>query len=120
MESYAIPLSLLGGFAFYLYVAWFAADRDNPRNAKKAFRNSLGLLAFSIAFAVLLVLPWALAESWSLTQVASADLPYRKMRTAIYAIYGGLSASVFGLIHAMIASFLARTTRVRGNQQITK
>jgi hypothetical protein len=115
MESYAIPLSLLGGFAFYLYVAWFAADRDNPRNAKKAFRNSLGLLAFSIAFAFLLVLPWALVEGWSLAQVASADLPYRKMRTAIYAIYGGLSAGAFGLIHAIVARFLARTTQVQSD-----
>jgi hypothetical protein len=115
MESYAIPLSLICGLAFYLYVAWFAADRDNPRNAKKVLRNSLGLAAFSIAFAASFVLPWSIYEGWSLAQIASADLPYRKARTAIYAIYGGFSGSTFGFIHALVAGFIARTKHIPGD-----
>lgn len=115
MENYAISLSLLGGFAFYVYAAWLAPDRDDPGNAKEVFRNSLGLAAISAALAILLVLPWSLYEGWSLAQVATADLPYRKMRTAIYAIYGGLSGSAFGLIHALVARLLARARRVSGD-----
>ena len=114
MESYAVPLSLLAGVLFYGYLAWLAPDRDDPKDAKKVLRNSVGLLGISVAFAVLLVLPWSLFEGWSFAQVASASLPYRKMRSAIYAIYASLAAGCLGLLHALIASWLARARHVAG------
>ena len=114
MESYAIPLSLLAGVAFYTYVAWLAPDRDDPRNAKKVFRNSIGLLGFSLTFALLLILPWSIFEGWSLAQVAAADLPYRKMRSAVYAIYASAAAGGLGLLHALLAKYFSGTHHVAG------
>jgi len=103
MESYAIPLSSLAGAAFYVYIAWIAPDRDDPKAAAKVFRNAIGLLCFSAGFALLLVLPWSIFEGWSLAQVAVADLPFRKMRTAIYAIYASAAAGGLGILHALVA-----------------
>ena len=114
MEDYAISLSLLGGVVFYAYAAWIARDRDDPTNAKKVFRNSVGLLALALVLALLLVLPWSIAEGWSFVQVATADLPQRKMRSTIYVIYASVVAGGLGILHAAIARFLFRAPRAGG------
>jgi hypothetical protein len=106
MDSYAIPLSLTAGAAFYVYVAWIAPDRDDPKNSTKVFRDSIGLLGVSVAFALLLVLPWSIFEGWTLAQVAAADLPYRKMRSTIYVIYATSAAGGIGILHALVARYV--------------
>jgi hypothetical protein len=114
MEIYAIPLSIAGGLVFYLYVAWLAPDRDDPRNARKVLRNSVGVLAIALALTVLLILPWAIFEHWSVAQVLAADLPYRKMRSTVWAIYGAATAGVCGLFHAFVVKYILPTRNVDG------
>ena len=114
MESYAIPLSLVGGVVFYAYIAWVAPHRDDPKDSKKVFRNSIGLLGLSLALALLLILPWSIFEGWSITQVATADLPYRKIRTTIYAVYASAAAGSLGVLHAAIAKYFFRTKLAGG------
>ena len=108
MEHYAIPISAFAGVLFYWYVAWLAPDRDTPKDVNKALRGSLGLLGVSLALLVFLVLPWSIFEGWSITQVATADLPHAKMRTAVYAIYAAAVAGALGILHALVAALVSR------------
>ena len=109
-----MPLSLLAGGIFYAYVTRVAPDRDRPTNARKIFRNAVGLLGISAALLVLLVLPWWVFEGWSLAQVAGAELPYRSMRTTIYAIYASAAAGGLGVLHAFVAKYVFRTRAAGG------
>ena len=94
-----------------MYVAWLAHDRVDPNNVRKVLRESLWLIAFTMAFVVLLLVPWVLVMGWSLRDVVSADLPYSKMRTTVYAVYGGLTAGLLGLLHAAIVALRIRFAR---------
>jgi|SRR5688572_13243024 len=105
----AIAWSVIAGAALYVYCAWLADDRDNPRDARKVFRESIGILLFAVAFAVLLLLPWALFEGWSLKAVVLADLPYRKMRSAVYAVYAAVTAGGIGILHSAVAKLSSRS-----------
>jgi len=108
VEVYAIPISVLAGALFYWYTVWLAADRDDPKDATKAFRGAVGMLSIALALLVLLVVPWALFEGWSFTQVVTADLPYRKANTTIYAIYASASAGCTCMLHALVAACASR------------
>lgn len=108
MGEYAVPISCAGGVLFYIYCAWLAPDRDDPKAAPALLKNALGLFAFAAAFVLLFVLPWALYYGWSFAQVAAADLPNR-FDSAVWAIYGALCAGFLALAHAGIAAVLTRS-----------
>ena len=106
----AILWSILGGAAFYAYTTWVAEDRDDPRDARKMFRNWLGLLGFAALFVGLLLVPWAVYHDWSILDVVTGRIPDRKLRFMVYVVHGMLAACAFGAVHSLVAKFSARPT----------
>ncbi len=103
----AILWSILGGAAFYAYITWLAEDRDDPRDARKMFRNWLGFLGFTALFVALLLVPWALHHEWSFFDVATGRIPNRKLRFMVYGVHGMLAACALGAVHSLVAKLSA-------------
>jgi hypothetical protein len=108
-----VLLSCLAGVAFYIYFAWVRSDRDAPLDSTALFRSSLIAFAIAVVLVLILVMPWALLNGWSLEQILAADVPYRvpyrRMVSTIWCVYAFATAGSLWMVHAIIARLLRRT-----------
>ena len=109
----SVILSCLAGAAFYTYYAWVRSDRDAPLDSTALFRSSLIAFGIAVALALVLVIPWALLNGFSLRQILAADVPYRvpyrRMVSTIWCVYALASAGSLWMVHAIFARLVRRT-----------
>jgi hypothetical protein len=107
-----VIFSCLAGAAFYTYYAWVRSNRDSPLDSSALFRSSLIAFAIAVALALVLIMPWALLNGWSLEQILAADVPYqapyRRMVSTIWCIYAFTAAGSLWMVHAIFARQLRR------------
>jgi hypothetical protein len=91
----------------YLYVGWVRADREDPRSAQQQFKAAGVCFGIAAALLFLLVLPWALGMSLSLSKVLAADPSIGRLESTMWCVHAFSVAGVLWLIHGSIAAALA-------------
>jgi hypothetical protein len=107
MGSYPIVVAVIAGIGAYIFKAWLL-PRSNPRDSGKIFLDSTYLLVGALALVLLTVLPQSTVQGWSLSQVATINVPDEKIRITLLVIYVLAVAGTIGIVHAIVAKLLVR------------